>query len=94
MVMAVECPNCGCKHGPVRNTFEREITFKGVTKVITRRVRVCAHCKLPYTTVETLEDEDNIGHPAPEYFKPGKEVLKPKKKVMPQFNPYMGSDPE
>src|SRR5688572_5551446 len=60
----IRCPHCNCGYCPVRHTEIREITFRGKKLVMVRRKRVCQHCNVPFTTVETPESEDVLGLPA------------------------------
>jgi hypothetical protein len=52
-----QCPSCGCRHHSVTNTWQREVRLKGKLKTIIRRRRVCRHCSLPFTTIETHEED-------------------------------------
>lgn len=83
---SVECPHCGCKYCPVRHTIHRDIRWKGKTISTTRRYRICNHCKVPFTTVEHLEDENNIGFPAVKFPDPPPSPIKPQIK---KPNPYL-----
>lgn len=47
----------------VTDTRTYSIIHLGKRKTVLRRRRVCRHCQLPFTTVETYEDEETIGHP-------------------------------
>ena len=63
MMSKFVCRNCGCKMNKVTHTTEHTIKWKGGTKTVVRRRRICRHCNLPFTTVETHEHEDKIGIP-------------------------------
>lgn len=61
----IRCPHCNCGYCPVRHTMPaREITFRGKKHIIIRRKRICQHCNVPFTTVETPESEELLGLPA------------------------------
>jgi len=79
----IRCPHCGCRHNKVRHVEHREISWGGTKRTVTRRKRICMHCNVPYTTVETYESEDKIGQPElpPEY--------PPENKPKPRRNPYL-----
>lgn len=89
--MAIECPHCACKHSVVRNTENREVRVNGVVKSITRRIRVCMHCKLPFPSVEVLEHEQKLGAPDSSYV-PGPETLRPQKPVVLKKMPKSGPE--
>ena len=82
----IRCPHCNCAHCPVRHTEKREVRFGGQVRVITRSKRVCRHCQCPFTTVETYENEDEIGKPDM-----GDDGMgpSPPKKTPPPKNPYL-----
>jgi len=44
------CPGCGCQEIRVVNSYQWSDGKK-------RRRRVCSHCQLPITTIETVEFE-------------------------------------
>lgn len=57
-------------------------------RVVTRRFRVCQHCQVRFTTVETLEDDDKPGVPAT--WDPGPTLLTPQEGVKKKRkNPFM-----
>ena len=100
----IRCPHCNCGYCPVRHTEIRTIKFQGKEHTVVRRKRVCQHCNLPFTTVETPESEDVLGIPAIiSSFEEQLETLKeqsgrsgilqpkssPKKKPPPVKNPYL-----
>lgn len=60
---SVECPDCGCRYCPVSYTRHATVTVNGVKRSHTRRARICQHCGRPFTTIETLEDNNNPGMP-------------------------------
>ena len=61
----LECPNCGCGHCSVFMTQIYETTFRSVTRKSVRRHRKCRYCGWTFITIETHEDPDNAGVPAP-----------------------------
>lgn len=56
---SIECRFCGCRMNEVTHTWVFDVTYHGKKRTIIKRRRVCRHCKLPYTTIETYEDEEN-----------------------------------
>jgi len=63
----IPCRACGCKQSRVVNTYNRTINWswqgKRYEKTIIRRRRACRYCKFNFTTVETYEAEEDLGHP-------------------------------
>jgi hypothetical protein len=59
----LECRHCGCKQSTVTHTRVIETSWRGRRFVSIRRRRICRFCKLPYTTVESYEEENEIGIP-------------------------------
>lgn len=55
--MAVQCPNCACKHCPASNTYTDEIVWKGRKMAKVRRRRACRNCGTAFYTVESLEED-------------------------------------
>lgn len=55
--MAIQCPNCGCKHLPAKKTTTHEFTFRGRKITIVRRRRVCRHCGTATFTQERNEED-------------------------------------
>lgn len=68
----MRCPHCNCGHHHVSHTWKLEVSWQGHPRTIIRRRRVCRHCKLPFTTVEHLEAEDQPGAPSQDPPPPGK----------------------
>lgn len=59
------CKYCNSQYSEVRRTVEKDVTFQGKVIRITKRYRVCmnVHCRLPFTTVEYPEHEDQMDMP-------------------------------
>lgn len=51
---AIRCPECGCGHCPVVNTYHKQILN---TRFIRRR-RTCRYCEKVFYTREALEEEE------------------------------------
>jgi len=64
MSKGLECPDCRSRLSRVLKTMQHRSRFYGQDFIRIRRRRRCSHCGYVYTTVETLEDDDNIGQPA------------------------------
>lgn len=80
---SVACPHCGCHYCPVKLTEQRNVRWRGKIINTTRRHRYCNHCGVRFVTVETWEDDDNMGFPL---------VKNPDPKKAPPFkrrNPYI-----
>jgi hypothetical protein len=54
----IGCRACGSRLSKVVNTWARPVTWHGVSRTIVKRRRICAHCGLPFNTIETYEDEE------------------------------------
>lgn len=93
------CPNCGCHHHSVTNTYatpnahqndSSRIKFSG--KEYTRRRRVCENCKLPFYTREVVEPElpEEVRSPA-QAAKVQKIITNTMNNVIPEVpeNPYL-----
>lgn len=57
------CKHCYSPISKITNTWTNTVTYYGVTKTYIKRRRVCIHCGLPFTTIETIEDETNPNNP-------------------------------
>lgn len=57
------CRHCHSRISKVTDTRTFTVTYYGQTKTLVKRRRICFHCKLPFTTIETMEDEANPGNP-------------------------------
>lgn len=51
------CSNCHSRFHKVTNTWQHSVKWQGRVKTIIRRRRVCEHCGLPFTTIETHEED-------------------------------------
>lgn len=60
----IACRGCGCAVGnKVTHSWKRFVQWGGNSKTIVRRRRVCRHCGLAFTTIETHEDPQEIDKP-------------------------------
>ncbi len=84
---SVHCPHCECGYCPVLETVQREVRWRGKIHVHTRRYRMCNHCGWRFTTVETLEDENNLGFPLAK--NPDPPIPKKAPEVKRKRNPYL-----
>ena len=75
------CRHCNSCLSRVCNTYIYKVTYYGQTKTLIKRRRICIHCKLPFTTIETMEDEGNPGNP---------EIITPPP-IPPSLSPFIGS---
>lgn len=82
-----ECRHCGCRQSKVTNTWTYTVTYYGKTKVLKKRRHTCRFCGLPYTTIETMEDDDNPGNPELVTPPPIPDVPSPKPPVPPVTQP-------
>jgi hypothetical protein len=57
------CRFCHSRISTVSKTETFTITYYGQQKTLIKRRRVCFHCGIPFTTIETVEDEENPGNP-------------------------------
>lgn len=83
----VRCPNCWCMHTHVYKTAVREVRWGGKLHTHTRRFRECLRCYRTWSTVEVMEDKNNLGYPDPA-IEPEVRTRKPQVKPS-QANPYL-----
>lgn len=82
------CSNCHSRFHKVTNTWQHSVKWRGRVKTIIRRRRVCEHCGLPFTTIETHEEDvvDLIQPVSPKRNLPPKEDPG---KDQPPTNPFL-----
>jgi len=78
--MAIKCKVCHCKHCPATNTWTHKVGWRGSTKIIVRRRRVCRNCGYSFYTHETVEDAED---------EPGDQPLQPPDDPDSPPNPYI-----
>ena len=67
MTDSIRCRHCNCGHCPVSNTVPKKITFRGITKVVIIRRRICRNCGLPFHTREDyVEPVEEFTEPKPQ----------------------------
>lgn len=91
--MAVECPQCGCRHCPANGSQTQTIQYRGRPRKFQRRWRVCRHCGTGFWSREFIEDQtpapSTTGDVNPLYTREFLAPATPPAADAPPQNPYL-----